>query len=105
MPKYNIEIINIETSNPFINKQIKGLAKQTTQGKSEEDIFRMFEVRLCNWFNVKMTTLTRPSSDFYKLCVCKVPNITETQIDMANLIDVWIDFRILRVNSTPLSHQ
>ena len=104
MSKYNIEIINIETSNPFINKQIRGLAKQTTQGKTEEDIFKMFEFRLCNWFNVKTTTLTRPSPYSYKLCICKVPNITETHIDMTNPIDVWIDFNIMRVNSILLSH-
>lgn len=94
---YCIKITNIKmkTSIPIINddidKEIRSLAKKTTQGKNEEDIRKIFERKLRDWFNVDIISVEPKPPNSYKLWVCGIPNRTKTDINVCIDLSIKID--------------
>ena len=95
MQNYKIEIIRIEPDNEKLFAQIKSFADRTTQGKTEDHIFKQFESKLCQWFGANLSTKTPPSLElnYWQLSVCNVKNITATSIN------ILVCFEILHINT------
>lgn len=91
MQNYKIQIIRIEPNDEKLQVQIRSFADRTTQGKTEDHIFEQFASKLCQWFGVKLSTKTPPSSElnYWQLNLCHVKGITDAPINILVCFEIY----------------